>query len=137
MTRVRNRPGVARGPLRMIRRAKISPTWSGRPMSRLSRISCSKKIRPVTGASSTWVRENSACSMETSYRYPAAVSSAVNGHGKIAIHLAARSQMTVSSKESQIACTAAVSSTAANPLSSAVNPIPVRAAMGLAYSVPQ
>ena len=47
-------------------------------------MTCSKKIRPVTGLSSTWVRENSACSTETSYRYPAAVSSAVNGHGSSA-----------------------------------------------------
>jgi len=85
----------------------------------------------------TWVKENSACTTETSYRYPAAASSPVNGHGTIAIHLAARSQMTVSSKESQIACTAATSSTAANPLSSAVNPIPARAAIALAYSLPQ
>ena len=136
MTRVRNRPGVARGPLRMMRRAKMSPTWSGRPMSRLSRMTCSKKIRPVTGASSTWVRENSACSTETSYRYPAALSSPVNGHGSSAIHLAARSQMTCSPKLSQICCTAATSSTAANPLSSGVNPIPARAAMALAYSLP-
>ena len=99
-------------------------------------MTCSKKIRPVTGLSSTWVRENSACSTETSYQYPAAVSPAVNGHGRIAAHLAARSQMTVSSKESQIAGTAATSSTAANPLSSAVNPIPARAALALAYSLP-
>jgi hypothetical protein len=52
----------------MIRRPKISPALSGRPMSRLSRMTCSKKIRPVTGLSSTWVRENSACSTEASYR---------------------------------------------------------------------
>ena len=64
------------------------------------------------------------------------MSAAVNGNGSIAIHLAARSQITVSSKESQIACTAATSSTAANPLSSAVNPIPARAATALAYSFP-
>ena len=102
--------------------------------STLKWIWLTQPIRPVTGASSTWVRENSACSTETSYRCPDAVSSAVNGHGRIAIHLAARSQMTVSSKLSQICCTAATSSTAANPLSSGVNPIPARAAMALAYS---
>ena len=99
-------------------------------------MTCSKKIRPVTGLSSTWVRENSACSTEASYRYPAAVSSAVNGHGSSPVHLAARSQMTFSPKESQIAWTAAASSTAANPLSSGVNPIPARAAMHFAYSLP-
>jgi len=36
-----------------------------------------------------------------------------------------------------MACTAATSSTAANPLSSAVKPIPARAAVALAYSFPQ
>jgi len=36
MTRVRNLPGVARGPLRMIRREKTRPIWSGRPIPRLS-----------------------------------------------------------------------------------------------------
>ena len=51
-TLVRNRPGVARA-LRMIRRPKMSPAWSGRPISRLSRMTSSKKIRPVTGLSST------------------------------------------------------------------------------------
>src|SRR5690348_16494607 len=55
MTRVRNTPGV----LRRTCRAKISATRSGRPMSRLSRMVCSKKIRPETGLSSTWVSENS------------------------------------------------------------------------------
>ena len=29
-------------------------------------MTCSKKIRPATGASSTWVRENSACKMDSS-----------------------------------------------------------------------
>ena len=39
---------------------------SGRPISRLSRITSSKKMRPVTGRSSTWVSENSAWRMERS-----------------------------------------------------------------------
>lgn len=66
MTRVRNRPGVAERPLRRILRAKIKPTWSGRPMSRLSRMTCPEKIRPSAGLPSTWVRENSACKMDSS-----------------------------------------------------------------------
>src|SRR5258705_12494675 len=136
MTRVRNLPGVARGPVRMMRRPKIRPTWSGRPMSRLSRMACSKKIRPATGVSRTWVRENSACTTEISYRYPAAWSAGEYGHGRMSSHRAASAWIPCSSKESQICCTAATSSQAANPLSSAVKPIPARAAICLAYSLP-
>jgi hypothetical protein len=33
-------------------------TWSGRPMSRLSRMTCSKNIRPATGLSSICVSGN-------------------------------------------------------------------------------
>jgi hypothetical protein len=35
---------------------EMSPIWSGRPRSRFSRITPSKKIRPVWGRSMTWVR---------------------------------------------------------------------------------
>jgi len=42
-------------------RSKTMLTLSGRPMSMLSRISCSKKIRPQSGRSSAMVVENSAC----------------------------------------------------------------------------
>jgi len=66
MTRVRNSPGVGRLRPLWTRRPKIWLTLSGRPMSRLSRISCSRKIRPVTGRSSIWVRLNSAWTTETS-----------------------------------------------------------------------
>ena len=48
----------------LTRRSKINCTWLGRPMSRFSRITSSKKTRPVTGRSSTWVSENSACRIE-------------------------------------------------------------------------
>ena len=136
MMRVRNRPGVARLPLRMILRPKSSETRSGRPRSRLSRISWSKKIRPVTGASSIWVRENSACSTDSSYRYPAAASSAVNGYGSRRSSRPASAVILPSSRPSQIACTAATSSTAANALSSGTNPMPALAACRLAYSLP-
>src|SRR5512135_2109032 len=40
----------------------------GSARSRLSRITWSKKIRPDRGRSSIWVRENSACKIEVSYR---------------------------------------------------------------------
>jgi hypothetical protein len=40
---------VGCGPLRITRRSKTRLIWSGRPMSRLSRMTCSKKIRPLTG----------------------------------------------------------------------------------------
>ena len=56
ITRVRNGPGVARGPRRISLRSKTRATWSGRPMSRLSRMTCSKNIRPETGLSSSWVK---------------------------------------------------------------------------------
>ena len=46
MTRVRYRVGVRRLTRRLTRRLKINCTWSARPMSRFSRITSSKKIRP-------------------------------------------------------------------------------------------
>jgi hypothetical protein len=97
-------------------------------MSRLSRITCSKKIRPETGRSSIWVSENSACRTEISYRYPAARSASVNGPGKIANHLSNRALIWSGPSRSQIACSPAGSCTVANALSSGVNPIP---ALGL------
>jgi hypothetical protein len=60
-------PGAeAPGVRRFTRRSKMSDTWSGRPASRLSRITSSKNTRPAKGRSSTWVRENSAWRMEIS-----------------------------------------------------------------------
>src|SRR6266545_3022854 len=59
-TRVRNRPGVRR----VMRRSKMSWTWSGRPRSSCSRITSSKKRRPVPGRSNTWASENSAWRIE-------------------------------------------------------------------------
>src|ERR1700730_1041117 len=63
---VRMRVRIRRGVRRVMRRSKISWTSSGRPISRLSRITCSKNSRPCTGRSSTWVRENSALRIEIS-----------------------------------------------------------------------
>jgi hypothetical protein len=66
ITRVRNRPGMARGPVRMSRRSKMRLTRSGRPASRLSPDDLSKNTRPDTGRSNTRVKENSACRIEIS-----------------------------------------------------------------------
>src|ERR1700745_3111114 len=54
-TRVRKRALAWRGILRL----KMSSICSGRPRSRFSRITCSKKRRPCTGRSRTWGVENS------------------------------------------------------------------------------
>jgi len=43
-------------------------TLCGRPMSRLSATSASKKPRAWRGASNTMVRETSTCRMETSHQ---------------------------------------------------------------------
>jgi len=53
--------GASVGPL-----VEDQGTWSGRPRSRFSRMMSSKNTRPVSGRSSTWVRENSACRIEMS-----------------------------------------------------------------------
>ena len=51
-------PGAKQaGVLLVTQRSKMSCTCLGRPMSKFSRITSSKKILPVTGRSRTWVRE--------------------------------------------------------------------------------
>jgi hypothetical protein len=55
MTLVRNVPGVRL----VIRRSKVNITWEGRPMSRWSRMTPSKKGRPAAGRSNTRVSETS------------------------------------------------------------------------------
>src|SRR2546429_5161331 len=57
MTWVRKVPGVRNLPRWRMARPKTMLTLSGRPMSRLSRISCSKKIRPLTGRARAMVGE--------------------------------------------------------------------------------
>ena len=86
--------------------------------------------------SSTWVRENSACKMEMSYRYPAARSARVNGCGRRASHLRSSAPVCAGPRAWQIACRAGTSSTAAKALSSGVKPIPALAACRLAHSLP-
>jgi hypothetical protein len=61
MTRVRKAPGVAW----VMLRSKISCTCLGRPRSRFSRITCSKKILLLTGRSSTCVKDSSICQRES------------------------------------------------------------------------
>src|SRR5262249_11497784 len=58
---VAKRPGVRR----LMRRSKRSWTRSGRPRSRLSRMTSSKNWRPCTGRSKTWVRLTSSCRIES------------------------------------------------------------------------
>jgi hypothetical protein len=45
---------------------------------------------PPPALSSIWVRENSTCSMDNSYRYPSSISRSVKGFGRIASHREAR-----------------------------------------------
>src|SRR5690348_1643503 len=49
MTWVRKVPGVRNLPRGVMVRAKTRFTLSGRPVSRLSRVSCPEKIRPLAG----------------------------------------------------------------------------------------
>src|SRR6478609_5952805 len=86
-------------------------------MSRLSPMTCSKKTRPVTGASSIWVNENSACRIEIWSSNPSARSSGVNGSGSRPSHLSSRAWIWPGPNRSQIAWTAAGWSTAAKALS--------------------
>ena len=111
-------------------------TFSGRPRSRLSAISASKKDRARRGASKTMVRETPACRIEHSCQYPASRSLLPNGIGIRCIHRWANTSMVPGWSRSQISCSAAGSSQDAKPLDSSVNPIPARSACRLAHSCP-
>src|SRR6185503_10925356 len=63
-------------------------------------------------------------------------SAGLNGCGNRASHLRSSASMCGGPSRWQIACSAATSSTAAKPLSSAVNPMPALAACRLAHSWP-
>src|SRR5205814_10010687 len=69
-TLVRNRPGVRGVNLR----SKMRTTWSGRPRSRWSRITRSKKARPAWGWSNTRVAETAKGRKAKSYAEPACTS---------------------------------------------------------------
>jgi hypothetical protein len=58
--------------LRCTRRLKMISTLAGRPTSRLSAISASKKPRARRGASNTMVRDTSTWRIDSSRQYPQA-----------------------------------------------------------------
>ena len=115
---------------------KMSSTWSGRPMSRLSATSAAKNDRAWRGASNTTVREVSTCRIDSSHQYPAARSAGVNGNGKMLIQRSKNTSMVPGPSRSQIACNPPGSVQLANPLDSSVNPMPARRAWHLAHSCP-
>src|SRR6478672_649754 len=100
MTRVRKLPGVAL----VTPRSKISCTCLGRPISRFSRITSSKKILPLTGRSRTWVNDSSACRIEIWYRYPACRSRAGKGWGSWRSHFRRSASILSADNALQIAC---------------------------------
>ena len=129
---VRKVPGVSQ----RTRRPKMISTFSGRPRSRLSAISASKKDRARAGASKTMVRETSTCRIEHSHQYPASRSRLPKGIGSRCSHRWANTSMVPGWSRSQMACSPAGSSQDANPLESSVNPIPTLSACRLAHSCP-
>jgi hypothetical protein len=68
-----------------------SPHRQG-PIGRFGRFGRPSPTRPhpPPALSSIWVRENSTCSMDNSYRYPSSISRSVKGFGRIASHREAR-----------------------------------------------
>ena len=86
--------------------------------------------------SKTRVREVSTCRIDSSHQNPASRSASVSGSGSLAIHRSNHTWTVPGPKRSQICCSAAGSSQEANPLDSAVNPIPAASACRLAHSCP-
>ena len=82
------------------------------------------------------VRDTSTWRMEISHQYPARWSWRPKGIGSRCSHRWANTSMVPGCSRSQIACSAAGSSQAANPLDSSVNPIPALSACRLAHSCP-
>ena len=82
------------------------------------------------------VREISTCRIEVSHQYPASWSFGPNGIGSRCSHRWVNTLMVPGPSRSQIACSAAGSSQAANPLDSGVNPTPARSACRLTHSCP-
>jgi len=109
---------------------------SGRPMSRLSAHNASKNPRAWRGASNTTVRETSTWRIAMSHQYPAARSASVSGSGNRAHQRSQNTRIVPGPRVSQMRCSPAGSSVAANPLSSSVKPIPAAVAARLAYSCP-
>ena len=101
-----------------------------------SHSSASKNARACTSSSKTRVREVSTCRIDSSHQNPASRSAPVSGSGSRAIHRSNHTCTAPGPNPSQMACRAAGSSQAANPLDSAVKPIPAAAACSLAHSCP-
>ena len=82
------------------------------------------------------MREVSICRIDSSHQYPASRSAPVSGSGIRAIHRSNHTCTVPGPNRSQMACNPAGSSQEANPLDSAVKPIPAAAACRLAHSCP-
>ena len=82
------------------------------------------------------VRETSTWRIEISHQYPARWSAGPKGIGSRCSHRWANTSMVPGCSRSQISCSAAGSSQAANPLDSSVKAIPALAACRLAHSCP-
>ena len=82
------------------------------------------------------MREVSICRIDSSHQYPASRSASVSGSGIRAIHRSNHTCTVPGPNRSQMACSPAGSSQEANPLDSAVKPIPAASACRLAHSCP-
>ena len=101
-----------------------------------SHSSASKNARAWQSSSKTRVREVSICRIDSSHQYPASRSASSSGSGIRAIHRSNHTCTVPGPNRSQMSWSPAGSSAAANPLDSAVNPIPAAAACRLAHSCP-
>lgn len=115
MTREWKAPGVRK----VIRRWKIKVTFEGRPWSMSSRIAYSKKSHPDNSRPKTWVRESSACRIESRALKPALWSSPLNGWGRRANRLFTLAWILGAVSSSRICCRRSGSPQESSPLSSA------------------
>ena len=115
---------------------KTARTSSGRPMPMLSVTRASKKPLARRGSSKTRVRETSTWRMESSQKYPAALSSAVNGVGTTAAQRSKKPWTSAGPKRSQMAWRRAGWAQEAKPLASSPKTRPSRRAWRLAHSWP-
>jgi hypothetical protein len=105
-------------------------------MPMLSATSASKNERARRGSSSTIVRDTSTWRIDNSHQYPAARSAVVNGVGISEVQRSKNACTSPGPNRSQIACNLAGSAQVANPLASAVKPIPACSAWSFAHSWP-
>jgi hypothetical protein len=102
----------------------------------LSARTASKKPRAWQSSSKTRVRDTSIWRMDSSHQNPASRSVGVSGSGSLAIHRSNHTFTVPAVKVSQMACSVAGSSQAANPLDSSVKASPAACAWRLARSCP-